>query len=51
MALDANPRVMHQINFTGNLGPVGNTQILFILEEVKETIFCTELQKYCKRVL
>ena len=37
-ALDADPRVIQQINFTGNLDRAGNTRIYFILEEVKETI-------------
>ena len=34
-AFDADPKVMQQINFTGNLG--GNNKF-FIIEEVKETI-------------
>ena len=38
-ALDADPRVTQQINFTGNLDRAGNTRIFFILEEAKETIF------------
>ena len=37
-ALDADPRVIKQINFTGNLERGGNTRIYFILEEAKETI-------------
>ena len=37
-ALDADPRAIHQINFTANLDRVGNTRIYFILEEEKETI-------------
>ena len=37
-ALDANPRIIQQINFTANLDRVGNTRIFFILEEAKETI-------------
>ena len=36
--LDADPKVMQQINFTGNLEQDGNTAMLFIIEEVKETI-------------
>ena len=37
-ALDADPRAIQQINFTGNLDRAGNTRVYFILEEVKETI-------------
>ena len=37
-ALDADPRVIQQINFTGNLDRAGNTRVYFILEETKETI-------------
>ena len=33
--LDADPKAIHQIKFTGNLGK--NKTIFFILEEVKET--------------
>ena len=36
-ALDADPRVIPQINFTANLDRAGNTRIYFILEESKET--------------
>ena len=35
-ALDADPKVIHQINFTVNLDRAGNTKICFILEEPKE---------------
>ena len=38
-ALDADPKVIQQINFTANLDRAGNTRIYFILEEAKETIF------------
>ena len=38
-ALDADPRAIHQINFTANLDGAGNTTIYFILEEAKETVF------------
>ena len=38
-ALDADPKAIHQINFTANLDRAGNTRIYFILEEAKETIF------------
>ena len=36
-ALDADPRIIEQINFTANLDRAGNTRIYFILEEAKET--------------
>ena len=37
-ALDADPRVNQQINFTANLDRAVNKRIYFILEEEKETI-------------
>ena len=37
-ALDANPRAIQQINFTGNLDRARNASIYFILKEAKETI-------------
>ena len=37
-ALDADPRVIQQINFTAHLDKAGNTRVYFILEETKETI-------------
>ena len=37
-ALDADPKAIQQINFTANLYQSGSTIILFIIEEVKETI-------------
>ena len=37
-ALDADPRTIHQINFTANLDRASNTRIFFILEERKETV-------------
>ena len=37
-AIDADPRAIHQINFTANLDRAGNTRIYSILEEAKETI-------------
>ena len=37
-ALDADPRAIHQINFTPNLDRAGNTTMLFIIEEAKETV-------------
>ena len=37
-ALDADPKAIQQISFTGNLDRAGNTRIYFILEEAKETV-------------
>ena len=37
--LDADPREIQQISFTANLDRAGNTTILFIIEEAKETAF------------
>ena len=37
-ALDADPKAMQQINFTGNLDRAGNKTMFFIIEEAKETI-------------
>ena len=37
--LNADPRAIQQINFTANLDRAGNTTIVFITEEAKETIF------------
>ena len=37
-ALDADPKEIQQISFTGNLGRNTNTTMFFIIEEVKETI-------------
>ena len=36
--LDTDPKVMQQIKFTGNLDRVYITQIIFIIEEAKETV-------------
>ena len=36
--LDADPKAMQQINFTGNLDQSGNATMFFIIEEAKETI-------------
>ena len=38
-AHDADPRAIQQITFTANLDRAGNTTMLFIIEEVKETVF------------
>ena len=37
--LDADPRVIQQINFTANLDRAGNTAMFFITEEAKETVW------------
>ena len=37
-SLDADPKVIQQINFNENLDQAGNTTIFFIIEEAKESI-------------
>ena len=37
-ALDADPKAIQQINFTGNLDWAGNTTMFIIIEEAEETI-------------
>ena len=37
-ALDADPKTINQINFTGNLSGTNNRLIFLIIEEAKETI-------------
>ena len=37
-ALDADPKLIQQNNFTANLLRVGNTRIFFILKQAKETV-------------
>ena len=37
-ALEADPRAIQQINFTENLDKNGNTTMVFIIEEAKETV-------------
>ena len=36
--LDADPTAIQQINFTPNLDRTGNTTMIFIIEEAKETV-------------
>ena len=36
--LDADPKAIQQVNFTGNLERDENTQMFFITEEAKDTI-------------
>ena len=45
---DANPKVIQQINFTGNPTRGGDARMYFIIEEVKETVldFQNKLLKY-----
>ena len=54
-ALDADPKAIQQVNFTGNLAGEGNenTTMFFITEEVKETVldFSQELLKHCNFIL
>ena len=38
-ALDADPKVIQQTNFTANLDRARNTRFYFILEEAKKTVF------------
>ena len=37
-SLDADPKAIQKINFTGNLDQAGQTTKFFIIEEVKENI-------------
>ena len=37
-ALDADPKVIKQINFTGNVNPAARATIFFIIKEAKETV-------------
>ena len=36
--LDADPKAIKQINFTGNLKGSGHTTMFFIIKEAKETV-------------
>ena len=49
-ALDADPKAIQQINFTGKLDRVANTTMFFILEEAKR-IFFWFLTSNCKSVV
>ena len=46
--LDADPKAIHKINFTGNLDRVAQETMFFIIEEAKETIldFSQETVKF-----
>ena len=48
-ALDADPKAIQQISFTGNLDRAGNIRIYFNLEEAKETLF--EFSQRSEKVL
>ena len=37
-ALDADPRAIQRMNFTANFDRAGNTILLFIIEEAKQTV-------------
>ena len=37
--LDADPKVVQQMTFTGNLDLVAGATMFFVIEEAKETIF------------
>ena len=52
-ALDADPRIIQQINFTANLEIAGNTRIYFLLEEPKQAKlhFSQGTVKYCKSIV
>ena len=41
--LDADSKAIQKINFARNLDRAGNATMVFIIKEVKETIFCKEL--------
>ena len=46
-ALDPDPKVIQQINFTANLYRAENTRIYLILEEAKETV-CMFLSRHVR---
>lgn len=48
--LDADLKLIKQINFSGNLGHDSITEVLFILEEVKKTIL-DFLCKGCESII
>ena len=49
-ALDADPRAIQQIDFTGNLHRAGNTKMFLLFEEAKENVLDI-LQRDCKSVV
>ena len=51
-ALDADPKAIQQINFTGNLDWAEGAKMFFIIKEAKKPfyIFHKELWKYCECV-
>ena len=51
--VDADPKAIQQVSFTGNLEKDGDTQIFFIIEGAKEQVlyFQEEQWKYYKLVL
>ena len=48
-ALDFEPRVIQQINFSSNLDRAGNKTMFFIIEEAKETV--SKFSQGTKKVL
>ena len=52
-ALDADPKAIQQINFTGNLDWAGNTTMFIIIEEAEETLrmLHKELWENCEFIL
>ena len=49
-AFDADLETKKQINFTGNLDQAEDTEIVFILEETKETLFGI-FTRNCKSIM
>ena len=47
--LDANPKTIQQINFTGNLDRAESSAMFFIIEEAKETV--SDFSKGAAKVL
>ena len=45
--LNTDPKAIRKNNFTGNLDWAGNTTMIFINEEAKETIFHKKLSELC----
>ena len=37
-AIETDPKIMQQVNFTGNLDQAGNTTVFFIIKEALKTI-------------
>ena len=50
-ALDADPKVIQQINFTTNLDREDGAKIFFILEKVKKYIYLGLFTRNCKNIV